>query len=100
MTDRTSWEMGRVLKALLDPAVSFGKNCNTKSADPLSILIELAAKSSPLPLIAESNTGIPKYADCHIHDVSMPLMADYAVIALICGATIIGGYWRTTHQQL
>ncbi|MEL6641256.1 MAG: homocysteine S-methyltransferase family protein, partial [Pseudomonadota bacterium] len=53
------------------------------------------------PLIAKGNAGIPKYHDGHIHyDGTPELMADYAVLARDCGATIIGGCCGTTPEHL
>ncbi len=53
------------------------------------------------PIIAKGNAGIPKYVDGHIHyDGTPELMADYAVLARDCGATIIGGCCGTMPEHL
>ena len=58
-------------------------------------------QNRPSPLIAKGNAGIPKYQDGHIHyDGTPDLMADYAVLARDCGATIIGGCCGTTPDHL
>ena len=47
------------------------------------------------------NAGIPNFVDGHIHyDGTPELMADYAVLAGDCGATIIGGCCGTTPAHL
>ena len=54
-----------------------------------------------MPIIAKGNAGIPKYVDGHIHyDGTPELMADYAVMARDCGATIIGGCCGTMPEHL
>ncbi|NND17064.1 MAG: methionine synthase, partial [Silicimonas sp.] len=59
------------------------------------------AQGSERPIIAKGNAGIPKYVDGHIHyDGTPDLMADYAVLARDCGATIIGGCCGTTPEHL
>jgi 5-methyltetrahydrofolate--homocysteine methyltransferase len=59
------------------------------------------AAGSERPVIAKGNAGIPKYHDGHIHyDGTPELMADYAVMARNCGATIIGGCCGTTPEHL
>ena len=61
----------------------------------------MAAGEPSAPLIAKGNAGIPKYHDGHIHyDGTPDLMADYAVLARDCGATIIGGCCGTTPAHL
>jgi 5-methyltetrahydrofolate--homocysteine methyltransferase len=53
------------------------------------------------PIIAKGNAGIPKYVDGHIHyDGTPDLMAQYAVLARNCGASIIGGCCGTMPEHL
>jgi 5-methyltetrahydrofolate--homocysteine methyltransferase len=55
-----------------------------------------SGRSSP-----RATPGIPKYHEGHIHyDGTPELMADYAVLARDCGATIIGGCCGTTPEHL
>jgi len=52
-------------------------------------------------LIAKGNAGIPKYVEGHIHyDGTPELMAEYAVLARDCGASIIGGCCGTMPEHL
>ena len=52
-------------------------------------------------VIAKGNAGIPKYVDGHIHyDGTPEVMAEYAVLARACGATIIGGCCGTMPAHL
>lgn len=90
------------LVAKLDHApLAFGANCGVGASDLLRTVLGFAAQGSETPLIAKGNAGIPKYVDGHIHyDGTPDLMADYAVLARDCGATIIGGCCGTTPAHL
>ena len=101
MMGMTSAAMVTMVEALPNPPLGFGANCGTGASDLLRTVLGFAAKGSPLPIIAKGNAGIPKYVDGHIHyDGSPDLMADYAVMARDCGATIIGGCCGTMPEHL
>ncbi|MBT8418391.1 MAG: betaine--homocysteine S-methyltransferase [Silicimonas sp.] len=86
----------------LDPApLAYGANCGVGASDLLRTVLGFVAQGSERPIIAKGNAGIPKYVDGHIHyDGTPDLMADYAVLARDCGATIIGGCCGTTPEHL
>ncbi|MBE0413940.1 betaine--homocysteine S-methyltransferase [Yoonia sp.] len=101
MMGLTSAEMVKMV-GKLDPApLAFGANCGVGASDLLRTVLGFAAAGPTLPIIAKGNAGIPKYHDGHIHyDGTPALMADYAVLARACGATIIGGCCGTTPEHL
>ena len=71
------------------------------ASDLLRTVMGFSAAGTETPVIAKGNAGIPKYHDGHIHyDGTPELMADYAVLARDCGATIIGGCCGTTPEHL
>ena len=77
---------------LANPPIAFGANCGVGASDLLRTVLGFSAMGIERPIIAKGNAGIPKYEDGHIHyDGTPDLMADYAVLARDCGATIIGG---------
>lgn len=93
----------RAMVALVDSLpqapLGFGANCGVGASDLLRTI--LGMEGARLPLIAKGNAGIPKFHDGHIHyDGTPDLMADYAVLARDCGATIIGGCCGTTPAHL
>ncbi len=97
----TSTDMAKMVDALPDGPLAFGANCGTGASDLLRTVLGFAAAGSDKPLIAKGNAGIPKYHDGHIHyDGTPDLMADYAVLARDCGASIIGGCCGTTPDHL
>ncbi|KZX99143.1 MULTISPECIES: betaine--homocysteine S-methyltransferase [unclassified Sulfitobacter] len=97
----TSEAMVDMVHALDNTPLAYGANCGTGSSDLLRTLLGFAAKEDKLPLIAKGNAGIPKYHDGHIHYNGTPeLMADYAVMARDCGASIIGGCCGTMPEHL
>ncbi len=101
MMGLTSSNMVEMVDKLPYPPLAFGANCGVGASDLLRTLLGFAASGSELPLIAKGNAGIPKYQDGHIHyDGTPALMADYAVLARDCGATIIGGCCGTTPEHL
>ena len=101
MMGMTSEAMVRMVEALPNPPLGFGANCGTGASDLLRTVLVFASQSSALPIIAKGNAGIPKYVDGHIHyDGTPELMADYAVMARDCGATIIGGCCGTMPEHL
>ena len=101
MMGLTSEAMVRMVAALPNPPLGFGANCGTGASDLLRTVLGFAAQGNALPIIAKGNAGIPKYVDGHIHyDGTPELMADYAVMARDCGATIIGGCCGTMPEHL
>ncbi len=80
-----------------DPApIAYGANCGVGASDLLvAVLAMSAAKGSETrgaPLIAKANAGVPQWHGAHIHYSGTPeLMATYAVLAVDCGARIVGG---------
>jgi 5-methyltetrahydrofolate--homocysteine methyltransferase len=97
----TSAEMVKRLGKLAHQPLGFGANCGVGASDLLRTVLGFADTKPDLPIIAKGNAGIPKYHDGHIHyDGTPALMADYAVLARDCGATIIGGCCGTTPEHL
>ncbi len=101
MMGMTSAAMARLVDKLAHPPRAFGANCGVGASDLLRTLLGFVDAGSDRPLIAKGNAGIPKYHDGHIHyDGTPELMADYAVLARDCGATIIGGCCGTMPAHL
>ena len=97
----TSADMVQLVQGLPTPPLAFGANCGTGAADLLRTVLGFSAQGTEVPIIAKGNAGIPKYVDGHIHyDGTPELMADYAVMARDCGATIIGGCCGTMPEHL
>lgn len=97
----TSEGMVDLVENLETAPVAFGANCGTGASDLLRTILGMAGRSPALPLIAKGNAGIPKYVDGHIHyDGTPDLMAQYAVMARNCGASIIGGCCGTMPAHL
>lgn len=97
----TAAEMVALVAGLAHPPLAFGANCGVGASDLLRTIRGFAAAGPALPLIAKGNAGIPKFVEGHIHyDGTPALMADYAVLARDCGATIIGGCCGTTPAHL
>ncbi|MEO9461078.1 MAG: betaine--homocysteine S-methyltransferase, partial [Marinomonas sp.] len=97
----TSSDMVQLIQDLPHPPLGFGANCGTGAADLLRTVLGFSAQGTETPIIAKGNAGIPKYHDGHIHyDGTPELMADYAVMARDCGATIIGGCCGTMPEHL
>ena len=98
----TSADMVRMVDDLdNDAPIAFGANCGTGASDLLRTILGFAAQGTERPIIAKGNAGIPKYVDGHIHyDGTPELMADYAVMARACGASIIGGCCGTMPEHL
>ena len=92
MMGLTSTDMVKLVGKLDHPPLGFGANCGVGASDLLRTVLGFAAAGPTQAVIAKGNAGIPKYHDGHIHyDGTPDLMADYAVLARDCGATIIGG---------
>ncbi|SDX19177.1 betaine--homocysteine S-methyltransferase [Roseicitreum antarcticum] len=97
----TSSDMAVMVDKLAHKPLAFGANCGVGAADLLRTVLGFAAQGTQRPLIAKGNAGIPKYQDGHIHyDGTPELMAEYAVLARDCGATIIGGCCGTMPVHL
>jgi 5-methyltetrahydrofolate--homocysteine methyltransferase len=101
MMGLTSQSLAELVEKLDHQPVAFGANCGVGASDLLRTVLGFAAQGGDTPIIAKGNAGIPKYHDGHIHyDGTPELMADYAVLARNCGATIIGGCCGTTPEHL
>ena len=101
MMGLTSAAMVDLVTSLPNPPIGFGANCGTGASDLLRTVLGFGEGGATLPVIAKGNAGIPKYHDGHIHyDGTPELMADYAVMARDCGATIIGGCCGTMPEHL
>ena len=101
MMGHTSADMVKSVGKITHQPLAFGANCGVGASDLLRTVLGFGAAGSALPLIAKGNAGIPKYHDGHIHyDGTPELMAEYAVLARNCGATIIGGCCGTTPDHL
>jgi 5-methyltetrahydrofolate--homocysteine methyltransferase len=102
MMGLTSADMVKMVDDLGDIApLAFGANCGTGASDLLRTLLGFATQGVERPIIAKGNAGIPKYVDGHIHyDGTPELMADYAVMARACGASVIGGCCGTKPAHL
>ncbi|XDA99759.1 betaine--homocysteine S-methyltransferase [Sulfitobacter sp. LCG007] len=97
----TSADMVKLVDGLGNPPLAFGANCGTGAADLLRTVLGFTAQGPEKPVIAKGNAGIPKYVEGHIHyDGTPELMADYAVMARACGASIIGGCCGTMPEHL
>ncbi len=97
----TSVAMTKLVGKLDHQPIAFGANCGVGASDMLRTVLGMKQTVPTKPLISKGNAGIPKYHDGHIHyDGTPELMADYAVLARDCGATIIGGCCGTTPEHL
>ncbi|TCL09352.1 5-methyltetrahydrofolate--homocysteine methyltransferase [Shimia isoporae] len=97
----TSSDMVKMVDDIPNAPIGFGANCGTGSSDLLRTVLGFAAQGTEKAIVAKGNAGIPKYHDGHIHyDGTPELMADYAVMARDCGATIIGGCCGTMPEHL
>jgi len=101
MMGLTSADMVALVDDLPRAPLAFGANCGVGASDLLRTVLGFASAGPKLPVIAKGNAGIPKFVEGHIHyDGTPELMADYAVLARDCGATIIGGCCGTTPAHL
>ncbi len=97
----TSAGMVEMVNNLPNKPMAFGANCGVGASDLLRTILGMNAANPKQPLIAKGNAGIPKYVDGHIHyDGTPELMAEYAVLARNCGASIIGGCCGTMPAHL
>ncbi len=92
-------EMARQLGAA---PLGYGANCGTGAAELTVAVLAMQKNAGPDDiLIAKSNCGIPEFVDGEIRYNGTPeLMADYARLALDCGARIIGGCCGTTPEHI
>jgi 5-methyltetrahydrofolate--homocysteine methyltransferase len=101
MMGMTSEGMVDMVQQLDNMPLAYGANCGTGAADLLRTVLGFTAKEARVPVIAKGNAGIPKYHEGHIHyDGTPELMADYAVLARDCGASVIGGCCGTMPDHL
>ena len=101
MMGLTSAGMVDLVDGLDNAPLAFGANCGTGASDLLRTVLGFAAKTPSRPIVAKGNAGIPKYVEGHIHyDGTPQLMAQYAVMARNCGASVIGGCCGTMPEHL
>lgn len=101
MMGLTSAEFSKLVEKLNHHPLAYGANCGVGSSDLLRTVLGLSANATGRPIVAKGNAGIPKFVEGHIHyDGTPELMAEYAVLARDCGATIIGGCCGTTSEHL
>ena len=101
MMGMTSEGMVDMVDALDNAPMAYGANCGTGASDLLRTVLGFSAKAGARPIIAKGNAGIPKYHEGHIHyDGTPELMAEYAVMARNCGASVIGGCCGTLPDHL
>ena len=97
----TSSGMVEMVAGLPYQPTAFGANCGVGASDLLRTVLGMSSANPNHPIIAKGNAGIPKYVDGHIHYDGTPhLMAQYAVLARNCGASIIGGCCGTMPEHL
>ncbi len=101
MMGLTSAALATMVGTMSNSPLAFGANCGVGASDLLRTVLGFAASGASRPIIAKGNAGIPKYVDGHIHyDGTPELMAEYAVMAKACGATVIGGCCGTMPEHL
>ena len=97
----TSLDMVNMVASLPYQPIAFGANCGVGASDLLRTVLGMKAPNPKHPIIAKGNAGIPKFVDGSIHyDGTPDLMAQYAVLARNCGASIIGGCCGTMPEHL
>ena len=78
-----------------------GANCGLGAPDLLRTVLGFVDAGMTCPIIAKANAGIPRFRHGKIrYDASVETMANYAVLARDCGASIIGGCCGTTATHL
>ena len=98
----TPAELVRLVHDLHPNPIAFGGNCGTGPPELVGALLNMgdAALLGDV-MVAKSNCGIPEYKDGEIvYSGTTELMADYARLALDCGARIIGGCCGTTPEHV
>lgn len=97
----TSKAMAKLVDKIDNAPLAFGANCGVGASDLLRTVLGFTETDPAKPIIAKGNAGIPQYRCGHIHYNGTPdVMANYAVLARDCGATIIGGCCGTTPDHL
>ncbi|NNU80610.1 betaine--homocysteine S-methyltransferase [Halovulum dunhuangense] len=97
----TSAGMVALIEELPHRPIAFGANCGVGASDLLRTVRGMHLAGATLPLIAKGNAGVPKFVEGHVHYNGTPaLMADYARLAMDCGARIIGGCCGTGPEHL
>jgi 5-methyltetrahydrofolate--homocysteine methyltransferase len=77
------------------PPVAFGANCGVGAPDILVSLVQMG--DAPFPLVTKGNCGVPHFVGTEaVYSGTPQLMANYARLAVDCGARIIGGCCGTT----
>jgi len=101
MMGLTARAMVTLVEGLPHRPLAFGANCGVGASDLLRTVLGFSASQPSLPVVAKGNAGVPKFSGGRIvYDGTPELMADYAVLARDCGATIIGGCCGTTPAHL
>jgi len=101
MMGLTASDTVRISTSLNTHISGVGTNCGVGAAEVIVALQNLSSASATLgvqpALVAKANCGIPKFVDGEIsYDGTPELMAEYAVLAMNSGASIIGGCCGTT----
>ena len=80
----------------------YGSNCGVGPSEMIAALLNMGHGSDDSDvMVVKSNCGIPEYRDGQIvYSGTAELMAEYARIAVDCGARIIGGCCGTTAEIL
>ena len=105
MMGLTPAEALKISMSLNKPITAMGSNCGVGASEVVAAICNLATAANSLDvkpaLVAKANCGIPEYVDGKIVYSGTPeLMADYAVLAVNAGATIIGGCCGTTATHI
>jgi 5-methyltetrahydrofolate--homocysteine methyltransferase len=97
----TSSQLAELAAAQVPAPLAYGANCGVGASDLLRTVLGFTETDSQIPVIAKGNAGIPKFVHGHIHyDGTPELMADYAILARNCGASVIGGCCGTAPEHL
>jgi 5-methyltetrahydrofolate--homocysteine methyltransferase len=83
------------------PPAAIGANCGVGASDLLLSILAMTKAEPDAIVIAKANAGIPQWHGAHIHYSGTPdLMAEYARLAIDCGAAIVGGCCGATPAHL
>ncbi|MDE2791307.1 MAG: betaine--homocysteine S-methyltransferase [Paracoccaceae bacterium] len=97
----TEADLARAVTGIAPAPFAIGANCGLGAPDLLRTVLGFADSGLSVPIIAKANAGIPRFRHGKIrYDASVETMADYAVLARDCGATLIGGCCGTTATHL
>ncbi len=81
--------------------VAFGANCGVGAPDLLVSVLAMSEAAPEAVIVAKGNCGIPQVHGDHVEYSGTPeLMADYARLAVDCGARIVGGCCGTTAEHV